>query len=182
VDEEVERAMARFPDVPDLMGWLALDERCRWRLRGQDVKRPRTIAFFNRHLDHDDEGRWFVQNGPQRAFVDLAYLPLLFTRDETGALIDQRGRPASPIQAAYLDDEGRLIVVGADGPGLLDEAALLAIADLVRDHKGSAVDEIDAAALATGLYLDLPARRLRLDPMATGDVARRLGLVMHPRP
>ena len=38
MDESVIRAMDRWPDVPAVYGWLELDVRGRWRLRGEPVR------------------------------------------------------------------------------------------------------------------------------------------------
>src|SRR3546814_10640581 len=45
MDEQVIAAMARWPDVPDVYGWLSLSERGEWRLHPQgDALRPQHCA------------------------------------------------------------------------------------------------------------------------------------------
>ena len=71
MDASVIKAMARWPDVPAVYGWLSLDRRGRWCLRGEAVTHRGAVQFINRNYDHTSDGRWYFQNGPQRVFVDL---------------------------------------------------------------------------------------------------------------
>jgi hypothetical protein len=68
-------AMLRWPNVPACYGWLSLDRRGRWRLRGEAVTHAGLNDFLNRQYTHDEDGNYFVQNGPQRVFVELEYTP-----------------------------------------------------------------------------------------------------------
>ena len=34
MDDIVKQAMAKWPEVPNVYGWLALDRRGQWRLKG----------------------------------------------------------------------------------------------------------------------------------------------------
>ena len=74
-DDEVVRAMARWPNVPQCFGWLRLDRRGNWRIKDAVITHQRAIAFLSRHYRADDRGRWYVQNGPQQVFVTLDYTP-----------------------------------------------------------------------------------------------------------
>ena len=181
MDESVIRAMARMPDVPAVFGWLALDRRCRWLLRGVPVTHRRSIAFFNRNFEVDAQGRWFVQNGPQRVFVDLAYLPLLFSLDETGLLRDQRGRPGEPLREVLLDEDGNLILLGAGGPGLLEVDALIALYDNLCDERGRPIDERDLAREDACVFLVRAAHKLRLKPIAAARASRHFGFQPKPK-
>ncbi len=83
MDEQVKAALAKWPDVPDCTGWLALDARGRWRI-GEAKAGPRQpithaamIAFINRN--YGAHGRyWVFQNGPQRVYVELEYTPFVW--------------------------------------------------------------------------------------------------------
>lgn len=124
--------MLRWPNVPACYGWLALDRRGVWRLRGEPVTHHGLLTFLNRQYAHDEAGNYFVQNGPQRVFVVLEYTPwvLWLTANECGALVLQShtGEAVETINHAYLDDEGNLLlelpvgialVSDRDLPGLL---------------------------------------------------------------
>lgn len=125
---EVVRAMARWPGVPAVFGWLALDRRGRWLLREPGGGRFSRIGhagmrdFIGRNYGADDRGRWFFQNGPQRVFVDLAYTPfVLHYRGEQ--LFDQCGAPVRPSET-LVDEEGSVLMRVARGVGLLDDRDL----------------------------------------------------------
>lgn len=127
MDESVLRSMAKWPDVPDVYGWLSLDRRGNWLLNGERIGNRALKDFISRNYTADSRGRWYFQNGPQRVFVALAYTPLVL-RFEGEALFDHCGRPFQPEQA-YLDEEGSLLMSGKPGIGLLDDRDLAQYAD-----------------------------------------------------
>jgi hypothetical protein len=134
VDDIVARSMAKWPDVPDVYGWLSLDRRGNWLIRGmsatpsfEKIGNRALREFISRNYQADARGCWYFQNGPQRVFVSLAYTPLVI-RFEGEALVDHCGRPFLPAQA-YLDDEGSVLMLGPAGAGLLDDRDLARYAE-----------------------------------------------------
>ena len=127
MDDTVMRSMAKWPDVPDVYGWLALDRRGNWLIKNEKIGNRALRDFIARNYQADARGCWYFQNGPQRVFVSLAYAPLVIHVDGT-ALVDHCGRPFQPAQA-YLDDEGSVLMVGPAGAGLLDDRDLAGYAD-----------------------------------------------------
>jgi hypothetical protein len=77
MDESVRAALARWPNVPSVYGWLSLDRRGNWLIKGERIGNPAVPEFIARNYECDERGRWFFQNGPQRVFVTLAYLPFV---------------------------------------------------------------------------------------------------------
>ena len=130
VDDLVLRSMAKWPDVPDVYGWLSLDRRGNWLLKGERIGNQALRDFISRNYNSDAQGRWYFQNGPQRVFVALAYTPLVL-HFEGEALFDHCGRPFA-LQEAFLDDEGSVLMLGSRGIGLLDDRDLAAYADQAR--------------------------------------------------
>jgi hypothetical protein len=128
MDEIVVRSMAKWPDVPDVYGWLALDRRGNWRLKGERIANQALRDFISRNYAADARGCWYFQNGPQRVFVDLAYMPLV-VHVEGGGLCDHCGRPYER-EAMFVDDEGSLLLRGHPGPALLDDRDLVRFAEL----------------------------------------------------
>ena len=156
------RSMLKWPDVPAVYGWLNLDRRGNFRIRTctlaadlesagkkpvrfEPIGNPALRAFIARNYLADERGCWFFQNGPQRVFVSLAYAPLVF-RLESEGLADHCGRPAGMIDAAWLDEEGSLVLEGANGVGLLDDRDLSVFAGELAEGKLG----ISGACLAVG--------------------------------
>ena len=50
MDDSVIRAMTRWPNVPAVYGWLGLDRRGCWRLRGERITHGGAIEFINQQL------------------------------------------------------------------------------------------------------------------------------------
>lgn len=159
MDSVVARAMAKWPNVPAVYGWLALDRRGDWRIRStsatQRFERITNAAlreFIGRNYEADSAGRWYFQNGPQRVYVTLAYTPLV-VHYEGDELIDHCGRPfAAPI--AYLDDEGSVLMAGERAIALLDDR------DLVRYAESEAL----------------------LQRITRAEIPARFGFVQEPKP
>jgi hypothetical protein len=154
MDSQVARSMAKWPNVPAVYGWLDLDRRGNWRIRGQRILHRGLCDFISRNYQADDHGRWYFQNGPQRVFVKLAYTPLV-AHYEDDRVVDQRGEIIRPA-AIYVDDEGSVLIEGADAVALLDDRDLQRFAD----RCGYGIDSLPRIAPA-----DVPARfRFVADP------------------
>jgi hypothetical protein len=152
MDALVARSMAKWPDVPAVYGWLALDRRGQWRIKGERITHPGLRDFIARNYQGDEYGRWYFQNGPQRVFVTLAYTPLV-VRYESDVLVDQCGRPVLA-RATYLDDEGSVLIEGGPAIALLDDRDLARYAEVGE----------------------------RLPRVARAEAERRFGFVREPRP
>ena len=187
MDETVIRAMAKWPNVPAVWGWLSLDRRGAWRLRGEPIPNRAAVAFIGRNYTSDSRGRWFFQNGPQRVFVDLACTPWVYSLDGRGALVTHTGRNCGTMESAWLDETGTLIVVGEPGPGIVDDRDLLALSDRLLDKHGKPVeDEYVTAFVASApgaepeLQLVCGGTRVRVGRIDSGHVAERLRFDPHP--
>jgi hypothetical protein len=167
-DDEVIRAMARWPDVPRCYGWLELDRRGRWRLRGEIIAHARATAFLGHHYRADAAGRWYVQNGPQQVFVSLEYTPWIL-RYAAGRLVTHTGVDARVPRAACLDDEGNVVLDTPLGAGLLDDRDLAAF-DALIDYGSD-----------TPSALEWPGGpRLPFETVARAAVPARFGFVAVP--
>ena len=131
VDDIVLRSMAKWPDVPDVYGWLSLDRRGNFLIRNERIGNRALRDFISRNYQADARGCWYFQNGPQRVFVALAYTPLVL-HFEGEALFDHCGRPFLPDQA-FVDDEGSVLMRGNQGIGLLGDRDLATYAERARE-------------------------------------------------
>lgn len=172
MDDAVIRSMLKWPDVPDVYGWLQLDRRGNWRIREAAtdadpvfgvVRNAALKAFIARNYARDGRGRWFFQNGPQRVFVRLAYAPFVF-RIDAGVVTDHCGRQVDRIEGVWVDDEGSLLLAAPGRVGLLDDRDLPAVAD-----------QAAAGEMRFG------STRFEVGNLAREDVERRFGFVRDPR-
>ena len=186
--------MAKWPDVPDVHGWLGLDRRGRWRLKGELITNDAANRFIDRNYACDEAGRWFFQNGPQRVFVTLEYAPFVYRLDEAGTFTAHTGRAAGAALAASLDEEQNVTVVTGLGPGLVDDRDLDPLSERLASADGEPMDddalEAALAAAAAGRPAPLglarggggggPVTALKFIPAA--ELPARLGFVREPAP
>ncbi|MEZ5739945.1 MAG: DUF2946 family protein [Burkholderiaceae bacterium] len=177
MDDQVLRAMQRWPDVPAVFGWLRLDRRGRWCLvdrgqpgfdesrdgHGSPITNAQIVDFIARNYQGDDDGRWYWQNGPQRVYVDLEVAPLILrvrSDLDAGALLTHTGAEVGEVSRACVGEHGELLAMTDLGPG--------------------AIHDLDLAALElTETHVVLAGNRLVLG--AAGDQAATLGFVRRPR-
>ncbi|WP_290871959.1 DUF2946 family protein [Aquabacterium sp.] len=152
MDDIVKAAMAKWPNVPDCYGWLALDARGDWYMRddriqasgpfpevkGSRVNHDKLKAFIERNLSHDDRGAWFFQNGPQRVYLQLEAAPWVLRVRRATELGEGRhvvdthtGLRVHTVRSAWLDELGRLFLDTEHGLGIVHSLDMDAAADLV---------------------------------------------------
>ncbi len=184
MDDDVLRALQKWPSVPAVFGWLRLDRRGAWRLvdrgrpgfdeardaAGSPITNRRIVDFIARNYACDEHGRWFWQNGPQRVYVDIEAAPLVLRA------IAGEGANDSPRFVAHTGAEVTTIAAGWIGPG---EQLLLRT-----DLGGAVVHDLDLAALALETRDGSFVLRLGPDTLVLGSTARpeqALGFVARPR-
>lgn len=173
--------LAKWPNVPACYEWLSLDARGVWRLQGERVTHQGLIDFLNNNYGAEPSGCWFVQNGPQRVYVDLACTPWIF-RCEGDAFVSHTGRPAGEVRALYLDGEGRLLVDSELGVGLLDDRDLAPWLEACRDSDGLTITEAAFVRLLDGEPADILWGHLPLCPLLAVDLEKHFNFVASPRP
>lgn len=182
MDDIVIRAMARWPDVPDIYGYLALDLRGRWLLENEPVTHPRFREFIERNYQGDEHGRWFFQNGPQRVFVALAYTPWIY-RLCNGRPETHTGQDAGRITGAWLDEQGRLLLDTRLGIGVLDDRDLPAIADCLVEPGAAPSREIpNNTAGDPQFVLTINPHLVPVHHIRSADVPGRFGFQPEPGP
>ncbi|MWL86311.1 DUF2946 family protein [Cupriavidus sp. SW-Y-13] len=188
MDEVVRQAMARWPNVPNCYGWLALDRRGQWRMRnefaqqhglsGDPIRHEALIAFIERNYTRDEHGGWYFQNGPQRVFVSLMYTPWI-VRLHNGVLSTTTGRAFVPA-SCFADEHGNVLlsgtVDGVDG----EQAALLHDHDL--DAFSTTSDWHGEACGATLGVFHYDGRDIEIEPIVEAEVEKRFGFISSPLP
>lgn len=141
MDDYVTRALARWPDVPDLYGWLSLDRRGRWRIQGELISRPQIIDTLNRRYAVDERGCWYFQNGPQRGFVSLESTPLIAQYTPGGGWVSHAGHRLVAPRRVVLDEQGALALDVDPGAALIEEEDLVVAMEALVCGDGRPLDE-----------------------------------------
>ena len=192
MDNIVKQAMAKWPNVPDCYGWLALDARGAWRMRderaqhlnlpGDKVHQAALLAFINRNYEADEAGCWYFQNGPQRVFVNLEATPYIARTDPGQGLTVQTGAVLVPT-AAFLTDSGSLILEAEDVVAQVDDRDVVQLLGALSIDGRAAGDEDVMGWLEGGageLVLRLGAVQLLVQGLEADGVAERFGFVRVP--
>ena len=187
MDSWVLKAMERWPNVPALFGWLGLDHRGRWLIQGEAITHPRIVETINRNYAHDEFGRWYFQNGPQRGYIELEYAPYVLRRDSEGFVTHSGLRVERPTQA-ILDEVGTLSLCTEHGLGEVYGGDLDWVLDRLSVHD-AALNEEDVAELLdlpsdsdTDAILALGHERLPVVRVNAGELPETFGFERHPQP
>lgn len=193
MDDIVAQAMARWPDVPAVYGWLRLDRRGRWLVKGEPIGHRHTVEFIGRNYQSDALGRHFFQNGPQRVYVDIDHYPHVLWLDGTpcsqAALVTHAGNRVERVRRAWVHPVDGVVVefepAGSTLPalgGVLDRD-LPALFDCFTDGHGRALDAGTWERLLEG---DAPDCRLSTGgasvPVEALPPQLSSGFVRMPRP
>ncbi len=194
MDDIVKAAIKKWPNVPNCFDWLGLDARGDWYLRdaatqaagpfpqskGSRVNHDKLREFIQRNYEHDAQGAWFFQNGPQRVYVALELAPLVIgVRRQVGEGGDGSGADAGASSGS------------AGGPGFLIETHT---GQLVRDVRGSWLDEHGHLYLDTehglgvvrSLDMDAAADAIEAcgwqpEELTVAELPGRFGFVLRPQ-
>jgi hypothetical protein len=148
MDDIVKKAMAKWPNVPDCYGWLALDMRGQWLMRdektqeagafqsgtagskGSVLHHEKLIEFIARNYACDDQGQWFFQNGPQRVFIELELTPIIWRVNGNLEISSHTGWQ-SELKACLEDESGRVYLQTPLGLGLVHSMDVVHVAQAI---------------------------------------------------
>ncbi|MDL2355737.1 MAG: DUF2946 family protein [Pseudomonadota bacterium] len=195
MDDIVKKAMAKWPNVPDCYGWLALDARGAWRMRderaqhlnlpGDKVIQAALLGFINRNYAVDQRGCWYFQNGPQRVFLNLEATPFIARTDPQLGLVLHTGAAFGQPARAYLTETGELLVEGGGKVAQVDDRDVAQLMASLELDGAAAADEALMAWLEGGagtLTLRSGGQAVPVERIARADVAARFGFVRLPAP
>jgi hypothetical protein len=193
MDDIVRRAMAKWPNVPDCYGWLALDARGAWRMRderaqhlnlaGDKVIQPALLAFINRNYAVDSRGCWYFQNGPQRVFVNLEATPFIARTDPQQGLILHTGEPFVAVERGFMTETGELMLEAGGKLAQLDDRDVAQLMVSLELDGAPAGDEALMAWLEGtpgDLALCWQGVRAPVERIARVEVAERFGFQRLP--
>jgi hypothetical protein len=150
MDDIVKAAIAKWPNVPAVYGWLQLTARGEWKIKGEPLDNEKICEFIGRNYTNDGCGNWFFQNGPQRVFVTIEATPIIYRLDEFGRLQAHTGAYPRELRAAFADPAGRLFLETELGPGLVDSGDTVKFAERLVDASGRKLDEATLARFNAG--------------------------------
>ncbi|MBO9537144.1 DUF2946 family protein [Herbaspirillum sp.] len=200
MDKIVRQAMAKWPNVPHCFGWLRLDARGGWRMRderaqhldlpGERIAHPALLAFIERNYANDEAGRWYFQNGPQRVYVDLELMPYI-VRTQPGAdggieLVLHTGRRMENIDAAWLDEQGRLYLGDGERAGALDDRDMPQMLGALKVDGKADEDALlrwleGSSGNGAALRLEHAGKTIDVQRLDSNELARHFGFVAMPR-
>lgn len=178
MDDMVLAALAKWPGVPHVRGWLGFDTRGHWYLRdertqaagpfpvarGDRLEHEGLLAFIGRNHDVDAAGCWFFQNGPQRVYIELEVAPFVWRlQPPTGpdlapAIVSSTGHAASP-RSAWLDEDGRCYLLTDLGFGLVHTMDTVLAADAVERGTWALAGTLPADAMPARFQYVLSPQR-----------------------
>ena len=194
MDEIVLRGMAKWPNVPAVYGWLSLDRRGSWLIKGERIPNPLVTEFIGRNYERDERGCWYFQNGPQRVFVNLDYVPFVFRvvspDGKPLAFQAHSGQPVAAVKSAWMDEGGALLLETDIGVGIVHDRDLDRLPPHFIDANGNPLPEetLDALMEEAGqgrpvpLWLKVHDSNVKVGSIGSRDVGARFGFIMRPEP
>jgi hypothetical protein len=197
MDDIVKQAMVKWPNVPHCYGWLALDARGNWRMKdersqaldlpGDRINNAALLGFINRNYLHDERGRWYFQNGPQRVYITLEVTPYIARTDPAQGFVLHTGEPLPEIEGAWLTDAGQLVLRSGERIAMLDDRDMAQCLSLLRIDGTPVEDEQLLAWIrepqSRGLLtLDHAEARIPVERIESNAIARQFGFVQNPEP
>jgi Protein of unknown function (DUF2946) len=148
MDNIVQQAMQKWPNVPACYGWLGLDRRGDWYLRdaatqaigsfqsgvngakGSRLEHVGLRTFIERNYACDERGFWYFQNGPQRVYVELEEAPWIIRINADFSLQAHDGA-AVVASTIWMDQRGWLFVSTQRGLGLVHSQDMVIAAEAI---------------------------------------------------
>jgi hypothetical protein len=195
MDEIVKQAMAKWPNVPHCYGWLALDARGGWRMRderaqalklaGDRINNAALLGFINRNYTHDEQGRWYFQNGPQRVYIDLEATPYIVRTDPEHGYVLHTGEVLKDIDAAWMTEAGQLVLKSGEVIAQLDDRDMVQCLSRLRLDREAASDEALLAWLEQGretgvLTFEHGGKQIVIQPILSASLSGQFGF--EPKP
>jgi len=194
MDDIVVRGMAKWPNVPAVYGWLSLDRRGQWLIKGERISNPLVTEFIGRNYARDERGCWFFQNGPQRVFVVLDFAPFVYRvvspEGSPLALETHNGKAVSAVAGAWIDEKGTALLETEHGMGVVHDRDLDRLLPHLTDAAGAALAEDALDELMNRvqrgreapLWLRFGGAGARVLPIRSETVSQRFGFCARPEP
>jgi len=161
MDYIVKQALAKWPNVPDCWGWLALDARGNWWLRdaeaqaqgrfpqskGALLEHEKLKAFIGRNYEANAQGHWFFQNGPQRVYVELENTPMVWRVHADGTVVAHTDKAVQQVQQCLVDEDGHVYLLCDGVLGLVHTQDMVHVADAIESGRWAQPDDVHSDSL-----------------------------------
>lgn len=197
MDEQVRRALAKWPNVPHCYGWLGLDARGAWRMRdqrtqelgwlGSKITNAALRDFINRNYLADALGRYFFQNGPQRVYVELQSTPYIAHSDPQRGWVLHTNVVLTKCDAVWMTGEGSLILQSDAVLAQIDDRDMLDALAYICLNGQPASDEqvvtwLEASQAAEKLTFLFQQQPIPIGQASLAELARTHPFVRQPEP
>lgn len=193
MDDIVKQAMAKWPNVPNCYGWLALDARGAWRMRDEAAQRADApgdklnnaglVSFINRNYARDERGCWYFQNGPQRVFVNLEATPFIARTDPAQGFVLHTGEAMTAPEQVLMLEAGSILLRAGERLAQLDDRDVAQLLQAMELEGRTVTDEGLLAWLegSSGtLTLRWQGREMAVERLAADEAPQRFGFVQRP--
>ena len=183
---------SNWPTTQDAFGWLSLDPRGYWRIKGKRIDNPNLIEFINKNYESDKHGRYFFQNGNQRVFVNLTIAPFVIRVIDVNPLqfITHTGVLIQKIDRIWFDKKKMNFILKTGSVfGSIDDRDLSHVYNTLINSTGSRLSESEQQhatndnenLLPVDMFLDYKGKKLRI---ATADNDAEFGnhFIQKPSP
>ncbi len=193
MDEIVLKSIAKWPNVPAVYGWLELDRRGQWRIKGERIANTGLTTFIARNYECDATGRWYFQNGPQRVYVRIDYLPYVVRVDRHQAQLrfcTHTQLEICDIQGVWMDEVGSLILGFSNSAGSIHDQDLEQLLPFLCGLRDDIADDDEIAESirrvkqdqSPTLWLRYNADKLPVQAIQSADLARIFRFIADPSP
>ena len=107
MDDIVKAAMAKWPNVPAVFGWLSLNGRGNWRIKDDPIDNEAINEFIGRNYMNDGCGNCFSRMG-RSACMSLLKLRRGYTGSTNSSGSPRTRRSSARVRQAFADENGRL--------------------------------------------------------------------------
>ncbi|MBB5019541.1 hypothetical protein HNQ59_002843 [Chitinivorax tropicus] len=190
MDDIVVQAMAKWPNVPAVYGWLRLDHRGQWWVRQERVNHVALVDFIGRNYACSPNGDYYFQNGPQQVYVALDIAPWVVRLLDDSQCNDWRTHTGQVVKAGsvVLDEEGSVYLDTPLGLALVDERDLLAVSTWLCTSQHTVVGEARLLAWLASqgesdrLFMRLGGEMLSVDYLSRQALPSRYRFRRNPQP
>lgn len=176
MDEMVLAALAKWPNVPDVYGWLKLDGRGDWLILDSRVSHAGLSEFMHRNVGVDERGACFVQNGPQRVFYQYATAPCVVSWQAATWQARPQFDLSCGIDHAWWVDEGALYLGFGQTLAAVDDRDLPLLLGCLYHADARPLDDWPQA----GAQFIVADQRVPLEVISRTDLLHRYQLCINP--